>query len=58
MMDFDQALDFVNSIEFSDNTKPKVKSKEEVLPIKDNKTGSPEFKLDIKQEVDTAQTVL
>ena len=57
-MDFDQALDFVNSIEFSDNTKPKVKSKEEVLPIKDNKTGSPEFKLDIKQEVDTAQTVL
>ena len=51
MMDFDQTLDFVNSIEFSDDTKPKVETKEGVLRIKDNKIDAPELKLDIKQEV-------
>ena len=51
MMDFDQTLDFLNSIEFSDDTKPKVETKEGVLHIKDNKIGSPELKLDIKHRV-------
>ena len=57
-MDFDQTLDFVNSIEFSDDTKPKVETKEGVLRIKDNKIDAPELKLDIKQEVKPAKTVL
>ena len=37
MMDFDQTLDIVNSIEFSDDTKAKVETNEGVLRIKDNK---------------------
>ena len=44
-MDFDQTLDFVNSIEFSDDTKPKVEYKEPVLWIENDKIDSPEFKL-------------
>ena len=33
MMDFDQTLDFVNSIEFSDDRQPKVETKEKEIVL-------------------------